>query len=156
MYLIDWQGDPADALALFDFLRLTGINASPYRRTHYEPSPSLAVLFDPKGRYSLAPPYPKIAILEGKDPDALSVLTHTGIPVIPVGFSSLDSISYSSMTGEHCSVSIERPILTLQGKVIPEQELVLSCPCGGIPLLLRLTAALVLGAPPLGTALFLR
>lgn len=110
--------------------------------------PGVCVLADPAGAYRLQPPYPTIAIFEGEDRAALRAIAKTGVPAITAGLSEHDTVTYSSMAQDCCAVTVGRPFLTLRGTSVQEQEIVLPCPCAGTPLLLFVTAALVLGVAP--------
>ena len=148
MDLLDWQGSSADAEKLLGLLHKQGLEAALYRRGEQRAPASLTVLADTKGAYFLQEPYPLMGIFEGGDLAARKAVAKTGIPVITVGLSERDTVTYSSLAQDHCAVTVGRPFLTLRGTSIQEQEVILPCPCGDIQLLLFFTAALVLGVPP--------
>lgn len=148
MDLLDWQGQDTQAQELLHLLRSAGVCVQRYDVARHQGPAGVCVLADPAGAYRLQPPYPTIAIFEGEDRAALRAIAKTGVPAITAGLSEHDTVTYSSMAQDCCAVTVGRPFLTLRGTSVQEQEIVLPCPCAGTPLLLFVTAALVLGVAP--------
>lgn len=69
---------------------------------------------------------------------------------VSYGTSPRDSLTFSSLEGDQICLAVQRELVTLEGAVVEEQELVLPFPTGASPLpfLAAAGALLLLGVPP--------
>lgn len=69
---------------------------------------------------------------------------------VSYGTSPRDTLTFSSLEGEKICVSLQRELVTLEGCVVEQQELVLPFPPGASPLpyLAAVGVLLLLGTPP--------
>lgn len=69
---------------------------------------------------------------------------------VSYGTSPRDSLTFSSLEGGHISLALQRELVTLDGTVLEQQELILPFPQGGAPLPVLAAAGtlLLMGVPP--------
>ncbi|NLT57806.1 MAG: hypothetical protein GXX99_02450 [Clostridiales bacterium] len=166
MQLVVWLGQDQTARRLAALLELAGLGCARISpggaalradadvlllsgRVRLEEAPPYLLVVEAEApAVQAAPPHPALILVEGGRTAGLQAVAGSGAPVITVGLSERDTVTYSSLAEGRCCIAVNRPFSDLLGRPILEQELTLRCGDAGLPELFLAASAMLLGISP--------